>query len=80
MYIHGTEKAIQVRAVNLIKIAKLIENTLHKTEFRPWELSEMYALVTKNYKSSLSPEQYKKIEQIVGEFVKHGGKMEFVNK
>lgn len=80
MYINGTEKPIQIRAQNLMKIAKLIENTLHKTEFASWELKDTYTIVTQNYKSSLPTEQYKKIEEIVWEFAKHGGKMEFVRK
>lgn len=65
MYINGTEKPIQIRAQNLLKIAKLIENTLRKTEFSAGELSDIYSLVTQNYKSSLPAEQYKKIEEIV---------------
>jgi hypothetical protein len=80
MYIHGTEKPIQIRATNLIKVAKLIETTLHKTEFHAGELQDIYTLVTQNYKSTLPPEQYKKIKDIVHQFVQHGGKMEFVKK
>ena len=65
MYISGTQKPVQIRAKNLMKMAKLIENTLKKTEFQAGELSDIYMLVTQNYKSSLPAEQYKKIEEIV---------------
>lgn len=78
MFINGTDKPVQIRAKNLLKIAKLIENTHHKNEFSPGELSDIYTLVTQNYKSTLPAEQYKKIEEIVAQFVKYGGKMEFV--
>jgi Predicted membrane protein (DUF2339) len=80
MYITGTEKPIQIRTENLVKIAKLIETATGKTNFLPGELKEIYDDFSVNYKSSLSVEQYKKIKDIVASFVKNGGKMEFVSK
>ena len=72
------EKAVQVRSDNLVKIAKLIANTYKKTDFKPWELQKAYTMIEADYKSSLSPAQYKKIRDLVKKFVDQGGSIEFV--
>lgn len=74
----GETTSVQIRAENLVKISKLIVNTYKKTEFKPWELSEAYTMIEKDYKSSLSPAQYNKIKEIIEKFVKKWGTIEFV--
>ena len=65
----GEEKTVRIKAENLVKIAKLIANTYKKTEFKAGELASAYDTIEKDYKSSLSPAQYKKIKGLVAEFV-----------
>ena len=77
MYIKW-EKTIQIRAENLIKIAKLITQKYKKVEFAPSELQDVYKTISTQYKSSLSPSQYKRIKEVVKLFVDKGGKIEFV--
>ncbi len=77
---NGDEKAVQIRAENLLKIAKLITNTYKKTEFAPWELEKAYKLIESDYKSELSPAQYTKIRTLVKRFVDEGGSIELVKK
>lgn len=73
----ATGTSFTVKTKNCIKIAKLIERKMGKTKFVKGELEEIYAYVVKNYKSELSPADYKKIVEVVGEFVKTGGRVDF---
>lgn len=73
-----SEKPVVIRAENLIKISKLIANTYKKTEFKPGELKSAYSMIEKDYKSSLSPVQYKKMKDLVAQFVEKWGSIEFV--
>lgn len=77
---NGDEQSVQIRAENLVKIAKLITNTYKKTEFIPGELEKAYKLIESDYKSELSPAQYKKIRSLVKRFVDEGGSIELVKK
>jgi hypothetical protein len=78
--INKQEKPTQLRAENLIKIAKLITNTYKKTEFKPWELKKAYKLIESDYKSELSPAQYLKIRTLVKRFVDEGWSIELIKK
>jgi len=74
------EKSVNVRATNLIKIAKLIVWKYKKSEFQPWELQQAFSFIEKNYKSDLSPAQFTKIKQLVEKFVQQGWSIEFIKK
>jgi len=74
------DKAVQIRAENLVKIAKLIANTYKKTDFKAGELEQAYELIESDYKSDLSPSQYTKIRSLVKRFVDVGGSIEFIKK
>lgn len=80
MSINGKEKAIQIRTENLTKITKMIVASKWKQEFKAWELKDVYKLISKDYKSQLPPAQYNKIQEIVEQFVEHGGKIEFIKE
>ena len=77
---NGEDKPVQIRAENLIKIAKILENTYKKKVFKAWELSQAFSMISQNYKSDLSPAQYKKIKDLVEKFVELGGSIEFVKQ
>lgn len=79
MRINGNDKPIQIRAENLIKIAKLITKKYWKTSFKAGELQDTYELITKDYKSELPANQYKRITEIVKMFVDNGWEIEFVS-
>jgi len=74
------KQTVQIRAENLIKISKLIASTYKKTSFKPGELQKAYNMIQQDYKSSLSPAQYKKIQSIVKEFVELWWEIEFITK
>lgn len=80
MKISWIGKTFTIRAINLIKIAKIIENTLWKKTFEAWELSEIQKSVLSEYKSDLPKEQFKKLKEVVAAFVEHGGEIEFIEK
>jgi len=61
-----------------MKIAKMITQEYGKMSFAPSELQAAYQTISQDYKSSLSPAQYKKIKDIVKLFVDKGGKIEFI--
>jgi hypothetical protein len=69
LHFNGEDKAVVIRAENLIKISKLIANTYKKTDFKPGELKSAYSMIESDFKSDLSPVQYKKIRDIVSQFV-----------
>jgi hypothetical protein len=72
---------IKIRAVNLIKIVKLIiDNFDWKTSFKPLELKKVYEYVKDNYKSDLSKDNYDKIIEILDWFVMNGWDVKFVEK
>lgn len=70
-------KNIKIKSKNLIKIAKLVENNLWKTEFQKNELKNIYTYILNNYQSELKPDDYKKIVEAMKEFVEEGGKLIF---
>jgi hypothetical protein len=72
-----TGKVFTVKTRNCIKIAKLIEQNMGKNQFAKDELQEVYEYVMKNYKSELNPADFRKISEIIGEFVRTGGRVEF---
>jgi hypothetical protein len=72
-----TKEKITIESKNLIKIAKLVVNKMKKNIFEPKELQNIYEYVVSNYKSELSPEDYKKILQIMKDFVEFGGEVSF---
>ena len=74
-------KNISIRAVNLIKISKLIVRELDwKTKFEKWDLSDIYEYVKNNYKSELSKDNYDKIIVIIEKFVLLGWEVIFIEK
>lgn len=74
-------KKIKIRAVNLIKIVKLvIDNYAEKTKFKPKELLETYKYIKENFKSELSRENYNKIVEIMEEFVNVWGEIKIIEK
>lgn len=70
-------KTVKVKSKNLIKITKLVEAKLGKSEFEKDELQEIYTYVLNNYRSELSPADFKKITEVMEEFVALGGKVSF---
>ena len=75
------DKKVQVRAVNLLKIAKfVIVNMDGKTKFEAWELREIYDYIKSNFKSDLSRDNYNRIIKIMDDFVESGGEVLFVEK
>ena len=80
MKISGVDKSFTIRAINLIKIAKIIESDFGKTVFTAWELSEIQSSVLSEYKSELPESQYNKLKEVVAAFVEHGGEIEFIRK
>jgi hypothetical protein len=73
----STGKAFAVKTKNCIKIAMLIERSMGKSEFEKGELEGVFAYVVKNYKSELKPADYKQIVEVMGEFVRTGGRVDF---
>ncbi|MDD4530492.1 MAG: DUF2339 domain-containing protein [Candidatus Gracilibacteria bacterium] len=71
------ERKIIIKSVNLIKFGKLLCGEFGKQEFKPKELEQIYTYTIKNYKTTLSEEDYKKIMVILKEFVSNGGKIIF---
>ena len=80
MKIAWIDKTFTIRAINLIKIAKIIESSLWKKVFVAWELKDIQKAVLSEYKSDLPESQFKKLKEVVAAFVKHGGEIEFIEK
>ena len=80
MKISGVSKTFTIRAVNLVKIAKIIEAHFGKNTFSAGELSEIQKNVLAEYKSELPESQFKKLKEVVAAFVKHGWEIEFIEK
>jgi hypothetical protein len=72
------DKGFSTTAKNLLKIVMFVKTNTWKTEFQPWELSEIYSFITKNYKSELSKRDYEKVKTILKNFVAKWGKIEVV--
>ena len=73
-------KTVQIRAVNLIKISKLITSTHKKTNFSPNELSDTAEYIKENYKSELSKNNYDKVISILDNFIKEWWEVELIKK
>lgn len=72
---------VRIRAVNLIKIVKLIiDNFGWKTSFKPLELKKVMVYIKDNYKSELSKDNYDKIIEILDWFVINGWDVKFIEK
>ena len=72
---------IKIRAINLIKIVKLIiDNFDWKTSFKPLELQKVYDYIKDNYKSDLSKDNYDKIIEILDWFVMNGWDVNLIEK
>lgn len=80
MKINGQDKILQVRAKRLTQIIKLVTDTVWKNTFAAWELNDIYESITNNYRSDLSPSQYKRIKDIMKGFVDNGWSVEFIQK
>ena len=70
-------KSIKIKSKNLIKIAKLVEKKMGKNAFEKEELKDVYHYILDNYRSELSAADYKKVTDIMKEFVEIGGKVSF---
>ena len=74
-------ESISIRAVNLVKITKLLITKLNwKTVFKKNELKSIYTYVKSNYKSDLSKANYDKIISILERFVKEWWEVKLVEK
>ncbi len=74
-------KKINLRAVNLIKIVKLVINTYNdKTIFAAGELNDVYNYIKDNYKSDLSRDNYNKIITILERFIKEWWEIKLIEK
>ena len=73
-------KSLSIRAENLVKITKLVTDMNNKTSFKAKELNNIYDYIVNNYKTELSPSNYKKILEIMEKFVEFWGSIEFVEK
>ncbi len=62
-------RKVIIKAKNLIKIALFITRELWKNTFDWWELKDVYKTIVNNYKSSLNKRDYKKIKDILKDFV-----------
>ncbi len=72
-------KKIKIRAVNLIKMSKLVISMYDwKTIFEKWELKNVYEYIKSNYKSDLSKANYDKIVAILDEFVEKWWEVKFI--
>ncbi len=74
------DQTITIRAINLIKIVKIITDNSWKTKFEKWELKETYDYIKKNYKSDLSKINYDKIINILETFVKEWWEVKLIEK
>lgn len=70
-------KTFTIKSKNLFKIAILIQNKKEKTQFEAWELQEIYDYILENYSSTLSKEDFKKLNWILKTFVDIGGEFTF---
>ncbi len=70
-------KSIKIKSKNLIKIAKLVEKKMGKNAFEKEELKNVYNYILDNYRSELNATDYKKVTDIMKEFVEVGGKVSF---
>lgn len=78
-FIFNNNKKISIRAVNLMKIVKLLIRSFDwQTEFKKNELKDIYDYVKDNYKSNISKSNYDKITTILEEFVKQGWKINLI--
>jgi hypothetical protein len=73
-------QTINVRAINLIKIVKIVINTTWKTIFEKWELKGIYDYIKENYKTDLSKDNYNKILNLIETFVKEWGEVKLIKK
>ena len=58
-----------IKAKNLIKVVLLVTEKMGKTSFEKNELKEVYNFIIQNYKTKLSPTQFKRITDIIEQFV-----------
>ena len=80
-FIFKNWKSISIRAVNLVKITKLVIEQLNgQTKFQSWELSDIFKYIKSNYKTELSKDNYEKITDIMKKFVKEGWEVELIKK
>ena len=74
-------ETVSIRAVNLVKITKLVINKLNwQTVFKKNELKNIYTYVKTNYKSDLSKANYDKIISILERFVKEWWEVKLIEK
>ncbi|OIP53681.1 hypothetical protein AUK10_02105 [Candidatus Gracilibacteria bacterium CG2_30_37_12] len=70
-------KSLKIKSKNLIKIAKLVERKMGKSVFEKEELKDIHHYILDNYRSELSAADYKKVTDIMKEFIEVGGKVSF---
>jgi len=75
-----SDKKINIRAINLIKISKKIINNSWKNKFEKWELESTYNFIKENYKSELSKDNYNKILELVKTFVKEWWEIKLIER
>jgi len=72
---------INLRAINLIKIVKLVINSYNwQTRFKAGELKDIYDYIIENYKSDLSRDNYKKIIMILEKFIEEWWEIKLIEK
>jgi len=74
------DETINIRAVNLVKIVKMVTDWYWKTKFYKYELKEIYSYIKNNYKSELSKTNYDKIISIIERFIKEWWEVKLVEK
>lgn len=74
------QEAIMIETNNLRKIVVLIIDNVKKTTFLPNELKNIYTTVLKNYKTSLSEEDYDTLKNNIDDFVMAGWEVKIIKK
>ncbi|MDA9129017.1 DUF2339 domain-containing protein [Candidatus Gracilibacteria bacterium] len=80
MKVTGSGKVFTIRAINLIKIAKIIETSHGEKTFHPGELKDIQETILSEYKTELPKTQFEKLKEVVAAFVENGGEIEFVER
>ena len=76
-----SDKTINIRAVNLIKIVQLIIQELWWiTKFEKNQLRDIYTSIKDNYKTELSKTNYDKIIEILEKFVEQWWEVKMIKK
>lgn len=72
IFTENTGKIHHINDKSIKKIALFIEEYYEKNIFEPLELKEAGEYLIKNYQSNLPENEYKKLIQILGDWVENG--------